>query len=518
MDRIRRAVISVFDKTGIVEFARSLTKLGVEIISTGGTAKLLSENGIACTEVAKVTAAPEMLDGRVKTLHPAIHAGILAKRDKPEHLQQLESNGIKPIDMIVVNLYPFEQVVQKSDVELAEALENIDIGGPTMVRAAAKNFPWVAVVTSPEQYDTIIVELTQSDGALSFETRKKLAMTAFQLTHRYDGAIAAYLRESDEADAYPDRVVLELEKLQSLRYGENPHQTAAFYRELGSNDRGITELKQLHGKALSFNNIMDLDAVVKMLKTFDEPCAVIVKHSNPCGVAVGQDVFDAYQKALATDPVSAFGGIFGFNRTVDLSTAEELRKIFIEVIIAPDFDAGALKLLSKKKNVRLIKLPLEAGLTAGYDYKRVAGGMLIQSQDVKSVDELELKVVTQRAPSVEEWQGLKFAWKVVKWVKSNAVIFCLKDRTIGIGAGQMSRVDASMLAADKARRSGLSLDGTVVASDAFFPFRDGVDAAADAGATAIIQPGGSIRDQEVIQAADEHNMAMVFTSVRHFRH
>jgi phosphoribosylaminoimidazolecarboxamide formyltransferase/IMP cyclohydrolase len=518
MSKINRVLISVFDKTGIVEFAKSLQQLNIEIVSTGGTAKLLKQNGIPCLQVAEITGAPEMLDGRVKTLHPMIHGAILAKRNNPDHLQQLEEHAITLIDMVVINLYPFAEVTTQPNVSRDEALENIDIGGPTMIRSAAKNYPDVAVVTSPDQYSIIMQELIQNNGELSSETRKKLAIEAFRLTHQYDGTITRYLQSQDAEEEYPKNIVLSFDKIQNLRYGENPHQTAAFYRELGSLDPGITDLAQLHGKELSFNNIMDLDAVVKMIKIFDDPCAVIVKHSNPCGAAIGDDVFSAFEKALATDPVSAFGGIFGFNRVVDLKTAEQLSDIFIEVIIAPGYDPAAFQLLARKKNLRLLQLDLQRALSTEYDFKRVAGGLLIQSQDLKTVADLEFKVVTDRSPTDEEWAGLKFAWKVVKWVKSNAVIFCLKDRTIGIGAGQMSRVDSSLFAIDKAKRSGLSLMGTVVASDAFFPFRDGIDAAAEAGATAIIQPGGSVRDEEVIQAANDHNLAMVLTGIRHFRH
>lgn len=518
MSKIKRALISVYDKTGIIEFAKVLKNLEFEIISTGGTAKLLTENGIPCVKVSEITGAPEMLEGRVKTLHPSIHGSILAKRDNREHIQQMEKYGLKPIDLVVVNLYPFEEIIRQPDVSRDQALENIDIGGPTMIRAAAKNFPFVAVVTSPDQYSSVEQELNQNNGELSTNLRQKLAVEAFRLTHRYDGAITRYLQSLDVHEEYPGNIVLSFEKIQNLRYGENPHQTAAFYKELGSADSGISDLTQLHGKELSFNNIMDLDAVVKMVKIFEDPCSVIVKHSNPCGVGIGDTIFSAYEKALATDPVSAFGGIFGFNRTLDLKTAEQLRNIFIEVIIAPDYEQEAIQLLSKKKNLRLLKLDLEKKIIAGYDYKRVAGGLLIQSQDIIEVVDKDLKVVTERHPTQEEWAGLKFAWKVVKWVKSNAVIFCLKDRTIGIGAGQMSRVDSSMFAVQKAKNSGLSLEGTVVASDAFFPFRDGVDAAAEAGATAIIQPGGSVRDDEVIQAANQYKMAMVFTGMRHFRH
>ena len=517
MQKIKRALISVFDKNGLVEFARTLHHLNVEIISTGGTAKLLLEHGIPCILVSEITGAAEMLDGRVKTLHPKIHGAILAKRDDPDHQKQLNDNNISFIDMVVVNLYPFEQVTSKPGVSLDDALENIDIGGPSMIRSAAKNFIDVVVVTSSAQYTAITAEMTQNDGIISNDTRRRLATEAFRLTHRYDGNISKYLQQSDTAE-FENNLTLSFEKIQDLRYGENPHQAAAFYREVGGATRGITGLKQLHGKELSFNNLLDLDTVVKMVKTFDQPCSVIVKHNNPCGVAIGTDVLSAFEKAFATDSVSAFGGIFGFNRTLDFSTAEKLKDIFIEVIVAPNFDEPALELLAKKKNLRLIQLDLNQKTAAEVDYKRVSGGLLIQNSDIKTIAEIEFKVVTQRQPTPQEWQGLKFAWNVVKWVKSNAVIFCRDDRTIGIGAGQMSRVDSSRLAIDKATRVGLSLKGSMVASDAFFPFRDGVDAAAEAGATAIIQPGGSVRDDEVIHAANEHNLAMVFTGIRHFRH
>ncbi len=518
MSKIKQALISVHDKTGIVEFARSLQQMQIDIISTGGTARLLQQNGIECQSVSSITGMPEMLDGRVKTLHPFIHGAILARRNNPDHVRQLQAQGISPIDMVVVNLYPFEQVIRGSDATLEQAIENIDIGGPTMIRAAAKNYADVAVVTSPTQYATIVEELTANSGELSLATRQRLAIEAFALTHQYDGTIMRYLQNAFTQDQYPQRLTLSLEKISELRYGENPHQTAAFYRDLNANHSGITDLQQLHGKELSFNNIMDLDAAVKIVQSFEQPCAVIVKHNNPCGIAVGTNCFEAFGKAFATDPVSAFGGIFGFNRPVDLQTASKLSEIFIEVIIAPDYDADAFELLAKKKNLRLLKLDISPVFAKDFDLKRVSGGMLVQSPDNKTIDDLSLQVVSKRAPTETEWAGLKFAWKVVKWVKSNAVVFCLPDRTIGIGAGQMSRVDSSLLAVEKARRSGLSLQGTVVASDAFFPFRDGVDAAAEAGATAIIQPGGSVRDAEVIAAANEHGMAMVFTGIRHFRH
>ncbi|OQX88714.1 bifunctional phosphoribosylaminoimidazolecarboxamide formyltransferase/IMP cyclohydrolase [candidate division KSB1 bacterium 4484_87] len=519
--KVRRALISVYDKTDVVEFARELTKLSIEIISTGGTATLLRENGIECIEVAEITGAPEMLDGRVKTLHPFVHGAILAKRDNPEHVSQLDELNIKTIDLIVVNLYPFEKVIQQQGTTLDVALENIDIGGPTMIRAAAKNFPDVAVVTSADQYADILDEMKKSNGALAYETRKKLAIAAFQRTNEYDGIIYQYLQDSDQEnkpEKFPKALNLNLAKVQDLRYGENPHQGAAFYRDLSSAAPGLVGIEQLHGKELSFNNLMDLDAVVRMVKSFDDPCSVIVKHSNPCGVAIGDDLHDAFVKAFATDSLSAFGGIYGFNRTLNLETAEELRKIFIEVIVAPDFEADALQLLSKKKNLRILKLDFSEPEINEFNFKRVAGGLLVQDEDLADLDESKLRVVSQRKPTTEEMEAMKFAWKVVKWVKSNAIVFCQKDRTIGIGAGQMSRVDASQLAIDKAGKAGLSLQGSVLASDAFFPFRDGVDVAAKAGATAIIQPGGSVRDEEVIEAVNGHGMSMVFTGIRHFRH
>ncbi len=519
--KIRRALISVYDKTDIVKFSKDLSDLGIEIISTGGTAKLLRENGIECTEVEQITDSPEILDGRVKTLHPFIHGAILAKRDNPAHMDQLEKMKIKPIDLIVINLYPFEKVIQQKQTTLDVALENIDIGGPTMIRAAAKNFPDVAVVTSADQYEEILSELKTNNGAISLETRKKLAIAAFRRTHEYDGIIYGYLQESGEKsedEKFPYLLNLNLRKIQDLRYGENPHQKAAFYQDLSCKTPGLAALEQLHGKELSFNNIMDLDAVVRMVQSFEAPCAVIVKHSNPCGVAVGADVHDAFVKAFATDSLSAFGGIYGFNRKLDLKTAEELRKVFIEVIVAPDYEQIAFQLLAKKKNLRLLKLDFGQREENEINFKRVAGGLLVQDEDTADLNEEKLMVVSEREPTEKEWEALKFSWKVVKWVKSNAIVFCREDRTIGIGAGQMSRVDASQLAIDKAKRAGLSLEGTVLASDAFFPFRDGVDVAAEAGATAIIQPGGSVRDEEVIRAVKEHKMSMVFTGIRHFRH
>ncbi len=518
MKKISRALISVFDKQGVVEFAQTLRRFQVEIISTGGTAKVLAENNIPCLLVSEITQASEILGGRVKTLHPKIFGAILAKRDNADHLAQLTELGISLIDMVVVNLYPFAEVSGKSGTALEEALANIDIGGPTMVRAAAKNFFDVAVITAPQQYQKIKQELEDNAGSISLSTRKNLAVKAFQLTNQYDATISHYLGSLIDGQKFPETISLNFTKIQDLRYGENPHQRAAFYKETGSLIDGITGLEQLHGKELSFNNLLDLDAAVKMVKSFDEPCSVIVKHSNPCGVAIGETLFSALHKALATDTISAFGGIFGFNKKLDVKTAEELKNLFIEVVVAPDYDPAALVLLSQKKNIRLLKMKLAKDSPAELNYKRVAGGLLVQEEDNKEVSDIEIKVVSKRSPTKNELLALKFAWKVVKWVKSNAVIFCSTDRTLGIGAGQMSRIDSSHLAVAKAKRAGLSLERAVVASDAFFPFRDGVDAVAKAGATAIIQPGGSVRDEEVIQAADEHRLALVFTGVRHFRH
>ncbi|MBN2010315.1 bifunctional phosphoribosylaminoimidazolecarboxamide formyltransferase/IMP cyclohydrolase [candidate division KSB1 bacterium] len=519
MTHIKRALISVSDKTNIIPFAKKLKEFGVELISTGGTAKLLMEQGVECRQVDDVTGFPEMMDGRLKTLHPKIHGGILAKRDNPEHLTQIEKQGIGLIDMIVVNLYPFEATIAKPDVTLNMAIENIDIGGPTMIRAAAKNYKDVAVVTDPQQYDMIINIMSENNGAITRDVLFHLAIEAFALTNRYDGLIAAHLSNVESKATFPDKLSVSFEKVQELRYGENPHQQAAFYTTAGKPRTGIAGATQLHGKELSYNNIMDLDGVLRMVLSFQEPACVIVKHSNPCGAAVGDNIHKAFTKAFATDSVSAYGGIFAFNRTVELPLAEELSKIFIEVIVAPEFSLEALELLRKKKNVRLLTLPFEQqNIRSGMVIKDVLGGILVQEQDGFGIDDCELKVVTNRQPAEKEWAGLKFGWKVVKWVKSNAIVFTTHDRTIGIGAGQMSRVDSVILAGDKAKRAGLSLEGTIMASDAFFPFRDGIDSAAAVGVTAIIQPGGSVRDEDVITAANEHNIAMVFTGMRHFRH
>lgn len=522
MSKIERALISVSDKTGIVEFAKGLAELGVEILSTGGTARLLSENHIAVVEVSDYTGFPEMMDGRLKTLHPRIHGGLLGRRGTDE--AAMREHGIKPIDLVVVNLYPFEQTIARTDCDLATAIENIDIGGPTMLRAAAKNHRDVAVVVDVGDYEILLGELQESGGLLEADTRFRLAVKTFEHTARYDGAIANYLgsiSDSGERATFPHTFNVQFRKMQEMRYGENPHQSAAFYVEHRPSEPSIATARQLQGKELSFNNIADADAALECVKSFDgEPACVIVKHANPCGVALGGDLLESYDRAYQTDPTSAFGGIIAFNRMVDDVTAQEiLNRQFVEVIIAPRFDSDALEILAKKPNVRV----LECGAwgesrVPSFDYKRVNGGLLVQDRDLGSVTRAELKVVTQRAPTEQELSDLLFAWKVVKFVKSNAIVYCRGGQTIGIGAGQMSRVYSARIAGIKAADEGLEVKGSVMASDAFFPFRDGIDSAARAGITAVIQPGGSMRDEETIAAANEHGMAMVFTGMRHFRH
>jgi phosphoribosylaminoimidazolecarboxamide formyltransferase/IMP cyclohydrolase len=520
MDRtISRALISVSDKAGIVALARALAERGVELLSTGGTARLLAENGIAVTEVGTYTGYPEMLDGRVKTLHPKIHGGILARRDSEEHLRAIEAAGVLPIDLVVVNLYPFRETVARADVTLEDAIENIDIGGPTMVRAAAKNYTGVAVVTDPGDYECIVEELAER-GALSLATRFALAKKAFAHTAAYDGAIANWLTSLDPSDRptpFPAQLFFGFEKVQEMRYGENPHQAAAFYRDRQPATGTLAAYTQLQGKELSYNNIADADAAWECVKTFTRPACVIIKHANPCGVAEADGSLDAYQRAYATDPASAFGGIIAFNRPLDGATAEAVAKQFVEVVIAPEYDAGALAAFAGKTNVRLLRVPLAPGAN-DFDLKRVGGGLLVQTPDTRNVGAGELVVKTRRRPTEAELADLLFAWRVAKFVKSNAIVFCGKGCTLGVGAGQMTRVDSARIAATKAQNAGLSLGGSAVASDAFFPFRDGVDVVAKAGATSIIQPGGSMRDDEVIAAADELGLAMVFTGVRHFRH
>jgi len=527
-----RALISVSDKTGVLELARELHALGVALISTGGTAKLLADAGLPVSEVAEVTGFPEMLDGRVKTLHPKIHGGLLARRDVPAHMAALQQHGIDTIDVLVVNLYPFEATVARAGCTLGDAIENIDIGGPAMVRSAAKNWRDVAVLTDPAQYAVVLSELKDA-GRVSDATRLQLAIAAFNRIAQYDAAISQYLSALDlsagvpATDAVPARHAFPGQfnacwtKLQDLRYGENPHQQAAFYREADAPAGSLVTAQQLQGKELSYNNIADADAAWECVKGFDAPACVIIKHANPCGVAVGAGPLEAYRKAFQTDPTSAFGGIIAFNRTLDGEAAQAVAQQFVEVLIAPDFTPEALAVFKSKANVRLLRiaLPADAAATRNrWHLQRVGGGVLVQTADHHVLHASDLKVVTERQPTPEQLQDLLFAWSVAQYVKSNAIVFCKGGMTMGVGAGQMSRLDSARIASIKAQAAGLSLQGTAVASDAFFPFRDGLDVVVDAGATCIIQPGGSVRDQEVIDAANERGVAMVFTGVRHFRH
>ncbi len=523
MSIIKRALISVSEKTGIVEFARFLLSREVEIISTGGTARLLADNGIKVTEVSDYTGFPEMLDGRLKTLHPRIHGGVLGRRDLQSHLQAMERHGIQPIDLVVVNLYPFEQTVARSDCTLDLAIENIDIGGPTLLRAAAKNHAAVTVVVDNADFRVVIEEMKAHSGALTDGTRFALAVKAFEHTARYDGAIANYLGTLEPGGGhtrFPRTFNAQFVKAQDMRYGENPHQQAAFYREQAPAEACIATATQLQGKELSFNNIADTDAALECVKSFDEPACVIVKHANPCGVAVADTVLDAYQNAYITDPTSAFGGIIAFNRALDASTARAIiERQFVEVIVAPSVMPDARAVLAAKQNVRVLECGEWRGeRPPGLDFRRVTGGLLVQERDNAALGRADLKVVTRRAPTTNEINDLLFSWKVVKFVKSNAIVYCKAGRTVGVGAGQMSRVYSARIASIKAADAGLEIRGSVMASDAFFPFRDGLDQAAEVGVTAVIQPGGSMRDQEVIEAADQHGIAMVFTGMRHFRH
>jgi phosphoribosylaminoimidazolecarboxamide formyltransferase / IMP cyclohydrolase len=520
---IKQALISVSDKTGVLEFARALAAKGVAILSTGGTAKLLADNGVAVTEVADYTGFPEMLDGRVKTLHPKVHGGILARRDFPEHVAKLAEHAIPTIDMVVVNLYPFQQTVAKDNCSLEDAIENIDIGGPTMLRSAAKNHRDVVVVVDPADYATV---LDNMDSGIDYDTRFKLAKKVFAHTAQYDGAITNYLTSlgDDKAHAtraaFPQTLNITVEKVQDMRYGENPHQDAAFYRDLHPTDGALASYQQLQGKALSYNNIADADAAwecVKTLGSFGAAGCVIVKHANPCGVAIGTDALDAYSRALQTDSTSAFGGIIAFNVEVDANTAREVAKLFVEVLIAPAFSAEALQIMGVKQNVRVLQIALSDGQNQ-LDFKRVGGGLLVQTPDAKNIGPGQLRVVSKKQPTPQQLQDLMFAWRVAKFVKSNAIVFCANGMTLGVGAGQMSRIDSARIASIKAQNAGLSLAGSAVASDAFFPFRDGLDVVVDAGATCVIHPGGSMRDQEVIDAADERGVVMLYTGVRHFRH
>jgi phosphoribosylaminoimidazolecarboxamide formyltransferase/IMP cyclohydrolase len=525
-----KALISVSDKTGIVDLAKALHNLKVELVSTGGTAKLLAEQGLPVTEVAQLTEFPEMLDGRVKTLHPKVHGGLLARRDVPEHMAALKEHGIQTIDLLIVNLYPFEATVAKPGCTLEDAIENIDIGGPAMVRSAAKNWKDVAVLTDASQYATVISELTDH-GKVSEKTRFALSVAAFNRISNYDAAISDYLSSYNLEDGtrkeFPAQSNGRFVKLQDLRYGENPHQTAAFYRDLYPAPGSLVTALQLQGKELSYNNIADADAAWECVKSFTESACVIVKHANPCGVAVGANALECYNKAFQTDPTSAFGGIIALNRTVDAAAAQQISKQFVEVLMAPSYSAEALEIFKAKANVRVLQIDLpefKAGGTAfeqgrnAQDIKRVGSGLLIQTADNHELQLADLKVVTKVQPTSSQLQDLLFAWKVAKYVKSNAIVFCANGMTMGVGAGQMSRLDSARIASIKAGHAGLSLQNTVVASDAFFPFRDGLDVVVDAGANCVIQPGGSMRDPEVIAAADERGVAMVFSGVRHFRH
>ena len=541
--KIKRALISVSDKTGIIEFAATLSSFGVEIISTGGTAKAIREKGLNVTDVSEVTGFPEMMGGRVKTLHPMVHGAFLALRDNDEHLAAMKTHGIEPIDLVVVNLYPFEQTVAHEGVRLGEAVENIDIGGPAMIRSASKNWRDVAVVTDPALYDDIGEEMNKTGGSLSLETRSRLAALAYTRTASYDLAISSYLAKQlpDEdleyleplnplqnlmfietdaegnvegADGFEEYKSIELAKVTSLRYGENPHQKAALYT---TGERGgIAGAAQLHGKEMSFNNYVDVEAAWNLVQDFDERASAIIKHTNPAGVGVGDSSEEAYRRALATDPVSAFGGIVAFNREVDAVVAQSVNEVFTEVVIAPAYHPDALEIFKAKKNLRVLQV--EKGPLNGLEYKQISGGMLVQEKDLYKVGEMDLTVAGEKKPSEAEVRAMLLAWKVCKHVKSNAIVFADEYRTIGVGAGQMNRVDSVRIAAMRAERFGLPLKGSVVASDAFFPFRDNVDEAAKFGVSAIIQPGGSMRDEESIAAANEHNIAMVFTGYRHFKH
>ena len=519
MLKVRRALLSVTDKRGLIPFARGLAELDVEILSTGGTWRMLESAGIDAVPVSARTGFPEIMDGRVKTLHPVIHGGLLGRRGIDDRV--MAEHGIQPIDLLAVNLYPFEETIARPGVTLADAVENIDIGGPAMLRAASKNHDGVAVVVDPSEYDEILEALRA--GTLSLDYRRRLAAKAFTHTAGYDAAIAAYLATACDDAASPERFgerfVYSGERIQALRYGENPHQQAAFYRDRGAPPGSLAAARQLQGKALSYNNIADSDAALECVRQFARPACVIVKHANPCGVAVNDSILEAYERAWSTDPTSAFGGIIAFNRLLDSETAGAIvERQFVEVIVAPQVEEGALTRLREKANIRVLETGEPTGDAAGYDCKKVSGGLLVQASDKGRVSESDLRAVTVKAPDRDQMQDLLFAWQVAKFVKSNAIVFCRDGMTVGVGAGQMSRVYSTRIAALKATDGGLPVEGSVMASDAFFPFRDGIDAAAEYGVAAIIQPGGSVRDDEVIAAANEHGIAMVFTGVRHFRH
>ncbi|MBX7171875.1 MAG: bifunctional phosphoribosylaminoimidazolecarboxamide formyltransferase/IMP cyclohydrolase [Pyrinomonadaceae bacterium] len=539
--KIKRALISVSDKTGVIDFAKELAEFGVNIISTGGTAKSLREAGLQVTEVSEVTNFPEMMDGRVKTLHPKIHGAFLALRDNENHVQSMNEHGIEPIDLVCVNLYPFEQTIAKSGVELAEAVENIDIGGPAMIRSASKNWRDVAVVTDAKLYESIIAELKANDGSLSLETRQRLAALAYTRTASYDLAISSYLAKQlsaedleflepfnplgdlafieteieAESEDLSEYKTIELAKVTDLRYGENPHQKAALYttEETG----GIAQAEQLHGKEMSYNNYVDAEAAWNLVQDFDELAVTIIKHTNPSGVGTGENNLEAYKRALSTDPVSAFGGIVALNRAVDAETAKATNEVFTEVVVAPDFESDALEIFQTKKNLRVLRVA-ETKNRSNFTYKQISGGMLVQEKDLYCVSESDLKFVTERKPTDDEIKSMLLAWKVCKHVKSNAIVFANENQTLGVGAGQMNRVDSVRIAAMRAERFELPLQNAAMASDAFFPFRDNIDEAAKFGISAIIQPGGSVRDEEVIQACNEHGLAMALTGIRHFNH
>ncbi len=534
---VKRALLSVSDKSGVLEFARALRDRGVTLLSTGGTASLLKQHGIAVTPVEEITQFPEMLDGRVKTLHPAVHGGLLARRDAKAHLSALADAGFAPIDLLVVNLYPFRETLARPGASYEDVIENIDIGGPAMLRAGAKNHDGVAVVIDPTDYPSLLAEMDAQNNTLGWPTRQRLARKVFAHTSAYDGAISNFLNAlpaaecaptdagcmppaRESASDYPDVLTIQVEKLQSMRYGENPHQRAAFYRDAQSAEGTLASYQQLQGKELSFNNVADADAAWSCVRSFTAPACVIVKHANPCGVATAGHGLAAYEKAFKTDPTSAFGGILAFNTELSGEAAQAVAKQFAEVIIAPAYSAQALEIFSAKTNLRLLQVPMGApgAISSGRDIKRVSGGLLIQTPDQNMLTAADLRVVTTKAPSAAQLDDLLFAWKVCTWVKSNAIVFCANQMTLGVGAGQMSRIDSAKIAAIKAQHAGLTLAGAAVASDAFFPFRDGLDAVADAGASCVIQPGGSVRDDEVIAAANERGIAMVFTGMRHFRH
>ena len=519
MIKIKRALISVSDKKGIVDFAKTLIKFNVEILSTGGTAKLFAENNIPVIEVSDYTGFPEMLDGRVKTLHPKIHGGILGKRDDEKHLQTMNKFNIPLIDLVVVNLYPFEVTISKENCQLSEAIENIDIGGPAMIRSSAKNYNGVAVVTEASDYKMIEDTLKQNDGALNLECRFNLAKKAFEHTAKYDSAISNYLNGLDKNRnvTYPNKLSLAFNKKMDLRYGENPHQSASFYVDEITNKGSLASFKQLQGKELSYNNLNDADTAWECVKSFKLPSCVIVKHANPCGVGSSKDLLDAYKKAFLTDPTSAFGGIIACNTPLDKNTASQIITQFVEVVIAPSYEAESLKIFESKPNIRLLEVTLDNNFNA-FELKKIGGGLLVQSPDNFNIDINHCKIVSKLKPNQEQMDDMLFAWRVAKYVKSNAIVFCKNNRTLGIGAGQMSRIDSTKIASIKAQNANLDLTNSVVASDAFFPFRDGIDVLAAAGAKCVIQPGGSLRDEEVISAADELGLVMLFTGYRHFRH